>query len=350
MSASVNRARAALARFPLAVLPTPLDHAPRLSQALGIKLYVKRDDLTGLALGGNKARKLEFLLGDAMAQNSTLLLTSAAAQSNFCRMTAAAGCRAGLRVGLLLRGTADQPLQANLLLDRMLGAELRFVENRDPYAQLHRELLAAWAGEERARGGNPYTIYLHDGSRAGALACAGYVGAATELHAQCADYGISPDHLYVAVGSGGSYAGLLLGARQQDNILATTRLVGICVSELSEVVRQQLEQTVAATGALIDLPVPREHADLRDDERGMAYGAPTPGALAAIALAAKTEALLLNVTYTGKAFAGLLSDLRRGVVQPGDTVIFMNTGGDPLLFQDTAPRPEWAEVGSAAPP
>lgn len=350
MSTSVNQALTALPRFPLAVLPTPLDHAPRLSRALGINLYIKRDDLTGLALGGNKARKLELLLGDAMAENATLLLTSAAAQSNFCRMTAAAGCRAGLRVGLLLRGTANQPLQANLLLDRMLGAELRFVDILDPYSQLPRELLATWAEEERARGGNPYTIYLHDGSRAGALACAGYVGTAEELHAQCADYGISPDHLYVAVGSGGSYAGLLLGARQQGNSLINTRLVGICVSELSGVVRHQVEQTVAATGALIDAPVPREHAELHDDERGEAYGAPTPGALAAIAFAAKTEALLLNVTYTGKAFAGLLSDLRRGVVRPGDTVIFMNTGGDPLLFCDAVPASDWPEVGSAAPP
>lgn len=350
MSASVSRALTALPRLPLAVLPTPLDHAPRLSQALGINLYIKRDDLTGLALGGNKARKLEFLLGDARAESATLLLTSAAAQSNFCRMTAAAGCRAGMRVGLLLRGKADQPLQGNLLLDRMLGAELRFVDNRDPYAEIHHELLTAWAEEERARGGNPYIIYLHDGSRAGALACAGYVGAAAELHAQCTGYGISPDHLYVAVGSGGSYAGLLLGARQQGNILTTTRLAGICVSELSEVVGPHLAKTVAATGALMNLPVPREQADLCDDERGMAYGVPTPGALAAIALAAKAEALLLNVTYTGKAFAGLLSDLRHGVVQPGDTVIFMNTGGDPLLFYDAASLPDWVEVGSAAPP
>lgn len=322
----------ALPRFPLAVLPTPLENAPRLSHALGINLFVKRDDLTGLALGGNKARKLEYLLGDALAEDATLLLTTAAAQSNFCRMTAAAGCRAGLPVGLLLRGSPTEPVQANLLLDQLLGAELRFVDDPDPYAPVHRERLAVWAGEERARGGRPYIIYLHGGSRAGALATAGYVGVAAELHTQCAAQGLRPSHVYIAVGSGGSYAGLLLGARQPGNMLGATRLAGVCVGALSSVVGAQMTTALATTGALLGLRVPDEAPALDDAQRGPAYGVPTPAALAAIALAARTEALLLNPVYTGKAFAALLSDVERGVVRPGETVIFLNTGGDPLLF------------------
>lgn len=350
MTATSPAALAALPRFPLATLPTPLEHAPRLSQLLGINLYVKREDLTGLALGGNKARKLEYLLGDAMAESATLLLTTAAAQSNFCRMTAAAGCRAGIRVGLLLRGSPAQPLEANLLLDHLLGAELRFVADADPYAPIHFDLLTAWAEEERARGGHPYLIFLHHGSRAGALAAAGYVGVATELHEQCAAQACRPDHLYIAVGSGGSYAGLLLGARESWHALQRTRVVGVCVGALSPVVAPQLTQTLATTGALLGLPVPHEQFELDDAQRGPAYGVPTPAALDAIALAARTEALLLNSVYTGKAFAALLRDVQDGVVKPGETVIFMNTGGDPLLFRHAAPTEPDVGSDSAAPP
>lgn len=329
LSAALDR----LPRVPLAVLPTPLERAPRLSRALGINLLIKRDDLTGLAMGGNKARKLEYLVGDAVAQGATLLLTTAPAQSNFARMTAAAGRRAGVPVALLLRGDPSEPAQGNLLLDRLLGAAVRFVDNPDPYAAVHRELLQAWADEERARGGHPYPIYLHDGSRQGALAAAGYVQAAAELGAQCAAGGVRPDHLYVAVGSGGTLAGLLFGARQPGNPLAVTRLAGICVSALSETVGPQIAKCLAATAGLLDVAAPDEAPLLDDSQRGPGYAVATPAALDAIALAAETEALLLNPVYTGKAFAALRADIARGVVRPGETVVFLNTGGDPLLFR-----------------
>lgn len=325
-------ALAAVPRFRFAALPTPLERAPGLSRALGLDILVKRDDLTGVALGGNKARKLEYLVGDALAERATLLLATAAAQSNFCRMTAAAGCRAGLRVGLLLRGTPDAPVQGNLLLDRLLGAELRFVSDLDPYALVHHERLQAWAEEERARGGRPYPIYLHEGSRAGALVTIGYVAAAGELGAQCTGLGVRPDHLYLAVGSGSTLAGLLLGARRPDNPLAGTRIVGVSIGASAATVEPKIREFVASAAALLRIPEPPEGPLLDDSQRGTGYGVPTGTGLAAIRLAARTEALLLNPVYTGKAFAALCADVERGIVRPGESVVFLNTGGDPLLF------------------
>lgn len=322
----------ALPRFKVAALPTPLDQAPRLSQLLGVHLLTKRDDLTGLALGGNKARKLEFLIGDALAERATLILTTAAVQSNFCRMTAAAAARAGLAVGLLLRGEATASVQGNLLLDRLLGAEIRFTDHLDPYAPVHRAQLQAWCEEELARGGTPYPIYLHDGSRAGALATAGYVAAAAELDQQCGERGIQPDHLYLAAGSGATLAGLLLGAHRSGSVLAGTRIVGVCAGALSADLAPRVRTFISSAAELLDLPELAAPIVLDDSQRGSAYGVPTQVALDAILVASRTEALMLNPVYTGKAFAALLADIDRGVVRSGETVIFLNTGGDPLLF------------------
>lgn len=331
MSERLPPAVAGLPRFRLAALPTPLEPLPNLSRLLGINLLVKRDDLTGLALGGNKARSLEFIVGDAREAGASFLITTAAAQSNFCRMVAAAGRRAGMRVGLLLRGTRAAAVQGNLLLDYLLGAEIRFTEELDPYAPATRERLDAWANEEVRRRAHPYVIDIHGRPRIGALATSGYVAGADELDRQCDAAGISPDHLYVAVGSGSTIAGLALGARDSHR-LNRTRLVGVCVGALSPVVGPRIRAFEKATSDLLALPNDTAHPVLRDDERGEAYGASTPAAFAAIRTAARADALILNPVYTGKAFAALLADVRRGDVRPGATVIFLNTGGDPLVF------------------
>ena len=326
---------AALARLPrtaLVPLPTPLEHAPNLSRTLGIDLWIKRDDLTGLALGGNKARKLEYLVGDALAERATSLITTAAAQSNFCRATAAAAARAGLRACLLLRGSGAEAVQGNLLLDHLLGADIRFTSDMDPYSDATRGRLDAWADEERALGRRPYPIYLHGGSRAGALATAAYVQAAIELDGQLAAAGIRPAHVYVAVGSGSTLAGLLVGARGAADRLARARLVGVCVGALSPVVGPKVREFARAAAALLDAAPPGDGVTLDDGQRGDAYGVPTPAALDAIRIAAAAEALMFNPVYTGKAFAALLADVARGAVTPGSTVVFINTGGDPLLF------------------
>jgi len=321
-----------LPRFALAALPTPLERAANLSRALGVDLWIKRDDLTGLALGGNKVRKLEYLVGDALAHGATSLLTTAAAQSNFCRVTAAAGARAGLHVRLLLRGTAAEPVQGNLLLDRLLGADIRFTDDMDPYSEGTKRRLEAWADDDRAAGGEPYILYIHGGSHVGALATAAYVQTAVELDGQCRASGIRPDHLYVAVGSGSTVAGLLVGARGPAGGLARTRIRGVCVSALSDVVGPKVREFAGTAAALLGAQVADEPPDLDDGERGPGYGVPTAAALEAIHTAASREAIVLNPVYTGKAFAGLLRDVARGAIAPGSTVVFMNTGGDPLIF------------------
>lgn len=332
---------AALARLPrkaLVRLPTPLERAPNLSRTLGIDLWIKRDDLTGLALGGNKARKLEYLVGDALADGATSLMTTAAAQSNFCRATAAAAARAGLRAQLLLRGTGAEPVQGNLLLDRLLGADIRFTSDMDPYSDATRRRLGAWADEERARGRRPYPMYLHGGSRAGALGTAAYVQAAIELDDQFAAGGIHPAHVYVAAGSGSTLAGLLVGARRAAERLAQARLVGVCVGALSPVIGPKIREFARAAAALLDATplgdgvAADDGVTLDDGQRGEAYGVPTPAALDAIRTAAAADAVIFNPVYTGKAFAALLADVARGAVTAGSTVVFINTGGDPLVF------------------
>jgi 1-aminocyclopropane-1-carboxylate deaminase/D-cysteine desulfhydrase-like pyridoxal-dependent ACC family enzyme len=321
-----------LPRQTLASLPTPFDRAVNLSDRLGVDLWIKRDDLTGLAFGGNKVRSAEYLVGDAVARNATSMITTAAAQSNFCRVVAAAGRRAGLRVKLLLRGTGAEPVQGNLLLDHMLGAELRFTDDPDPYSEHTRGRLESWAAEDRAGGGKPYVIYIHGGTSPGALATAGYVHASLELDAQCRAAGVRPDHLYVAVGSGSTAAGLLLGARREGSRLAETRIVGVCVGAPSLVVGPRVKDFHRTTAELLGVPPLDEEVQLEDGQRGEAYGVPTPAALEAIRVAAGAEGLLLNPVYTGKAFAALLAHTTQGIVQPGQTVVFINTGGDPLVF------------------
>jgi 1-aminocyclopropane-1-carboxylate deaminase/D-cysteine desulfhydrase-like pyridoxal-dependent ACC family enzyme len=330
-AAELRRRLDDLPRYPLAALPTPLQAAPNLSRALGgVEVLIKRDDLTGLAMGGNKARKLELIVADAQAQGADMLLTTAAAQSNFCRMTAGAARQAGMRAGLLLRGRGDEPAQGNLLLDRILGAEIRFTQNMDPYAEESHQRLLAWVAEERHAGHQPYLVYIHGGSRPGALATLGYVAGALELADQLAALGKRADHLYVAVGSGGTLAGLLLGLRWLD---LATRVVGVCVGALSDAVAPKTVEFMDAGAALLGLENAYA-ADvlLTDSQRGPAYGVATPDGLAAIELLARSEAIIANPVYTGKALAAMLADARSGVIKPGETVVYMHTGGDPLVY------------------
>ena len=342
LRAALNR----LPRIPLAALPTPLQDAPNLSAELGVRVLVKRDDLTGLAMGGNKARKLEFIVADALAEGADVLLTSAAAQSNFCRMTAGAARRAGMRADLVLRSTGDEPVQGNLLLDYLFGAAVRFTTNTDPYADDTRQMLLDWADEERSAGHRPYLVYIHGGSRPGALATVGYVDGAIELSAQLDKRAVSADHLYVAVGSGGTLAGLALGLRRLGR---STRVVGVCVSELSAVVGPKTTEFADAGAALLDVPsISARDVILVDDQRGPAYGVPTDAGLDALELLARTEALVANPVYTGKALAALIADVRSGIVRAGETVVFMLTGGDPLVFAQADALARHALAGSPA--
>jgi D-cysteine desulfhydrase family pyridoxal phosphate-dependent enzyme len=301
----------------LAHLPTPLEPADRLGRAIGLppgRLWVKRDDCTGLATGGNKARKLELLVADALANGCDVLVTAGGPQSNHARTTAAAAARAGL--GCVLAFNADPPSQTegNQLLDDLLGAERRFV---GPVAMDDlNDVVTAVADELRRAGRRPYVIPVGGSSPLGASA---YVAAADEITTA-----LGHDDLVVvtATGSGGTHAGL--AAR-----LGHDRVVGVDVGALADVGRvvRGLARDVAG---LARLPRPSGEPRLVRDQVGAGYSAPTPACRDAIRLAARSEGLLLDPVYSGKAMAGLIGLARAGL--PAKAVVFLATGGVPALF------------------
>jgi D-cysteine desulfhydrase family pyridoxal phosphate-dependent enzyme len=321
-------------RVRLATLPTPLDEAPRLRQALGgtercPRILLKRDDLTGLAFGGNKARKLEFLVGDAQQQGATVLVTTGAVQSNHARMTAAAARLAGMKAALVLTSDGERPEpQGNLLLDRILGAEIHCIRaGEDEAAEVDRVMNAL-----RTRGERPYLIPVGGSSPVGAL---GYVAGTLELVGQLFARGEAPARLYYASGSRGTQAGLTLGAKVFS---APYELYGVAVSGGEPEKTERALRIANQAAALIDVSTRVTREDLRTDSGyiGPGYGIPTPGCLEAVELLARCEGVFLDPVYTGKAMAGLIDHVRRGLLKARDTVVFLHTGGTPALFAHTA--------------
>lgn len=317
-----------LDRFPrtsLAHLPTPIEHLPRLSARLGgPEIFVKRDDATGLALGGNKVRKLEFLLGDALAGSADTLITCGAPQSNHCRQTAAAAARSGLACHLVLQDRVAHPDRAlylasgNMLLDRLAGAELHLVAAD---ADVDRAM-AAIADRVRAAGGRPYVVPLGGSSPMGVL---GYVDAAAELRRQSDAAGLAVDAVVVAAGSGGTQAGLIAGG--------APGVVGICIGDPAAKMRPAIAGLAADACRLAGIAVPTDlRVDIRDGFVGPGYAQPTPGMVEAVRLCGELEGLILDPVYTGKAMAGLIAMIRSGELARGQTVVFMHTGGTPTLF------------------
>jgi 1-aminocyclopropane-1-carboxylate deaminase/D-cysteine desulfhydrase-like pyridoxal-dependent ACC family enzyme len=311
-------------RISLGTFPTPLEPAPRLAAAIGLqadRLWVKRDDLTGLGGGGNKVRKLERTLAAALRDGADCLVTTGAAQSNHARLTAAAGARLGLPVTLVLAGDPGRPGEApagNLLLDEIFGARIRWAGDADD----HR--LAAVADETAAElassGAHPAVIPFGGSNRDGALA---YADAARELRDQLPD--ALQDHRWatsvVAVGSGGTMAGLVAE-------LGPERVLGVHAGAVAAPA-----EAVAALASTIT-PV-RQHPNslrLRTDLVGAGYGRLTEPAAAAIRLAARTEGIVLDPTYTGRAMAGLIAAVRDGDLDGDAPVVFWHTGGLPGLF------------------
>lgn len=327
---------AAVPRLPLATLPTPLHEAARLREALGgpaacPRILIKRDDLTGLGMGGNKARKLEFLVADALAQGATTLVTTGATQSNHARMTAAAAVMAGLRSVLVLTARATDPApEGNLLLDRLFGATVHYVQATDAMLAVGDDeaVVARVVEDERAEGRHAYVIPVGGSSGIGTL---GYVAGTLELVEQLAAMDVRPSRLYYASGSRGTQAGLTLGAMLCG---APYGLYGVAVSagEPEKVERARRIATEAAVR--LDVPErPGLTAFFTDqDFIGEGYGIPTEAALDAIWLLARTEAILLDPTYTAKAFAALVQHVRTRTIDPSDTIVFLHTGGAPALF------------------
>lgn len=337
-TARVKQALARQPRITLTTLPTPLQEAVRLRDALGgsracPRILIKRDDLTTLGLGGNKARKLEYLVADARAQGATTLVTTGAVQSNHARMTAAAACVAGMKCVLVLTATSDRPAVAgNLLLDTLYGAEIRLVPAVDPMLAVGQDeaVVADVVAEERAAGRLPYVIPV--GGSSGVGVC-GYIGGSAELVDQLSEASASPSRLYYASGSRGTQAGLTFGARLCE---APYRVYGVAVSAGEPEKIERARRIGNEAAARLELPERLQLSELFTDQDhiGEGYGIPTAAALEAIALLARTEAILLDPCYTSKAMAALIAHVRSGELGADDTVVFLHTGGMPALFTE----------------
>lgn len=311
-------------RYPLAHLPTPLEPLERLSRQLGgPELWIKRDDQTGLAGGGNKTRKLEFLLADALAQGCDHLITMGAPQSNHCRQTAAAAARAGLGCSLVLRGKPPTGQNGNLLLDRLLGAHLFWSGDEQPARQAN-DVVA----QLRAMGRRPYLIPYGGSNVMGAT---GYVLAMEELTAQLAAQRLNLDFIVFASSSGGTQAGLVLGAH-----VAGFRgtLLGISVDSPAETLQTHVAALATATATHLGLETvsPAERIQVNDDYIEPGYGVLTDLEREAIQLTAQLEGILLDPVYTGRAMGGLIDLIRWGAFTRRQRVLFWHTGGAPALF------------------
>jgi len=324
-------------RLPLATLPTPLHDLPRLREALGgpsrcPRLLMKRDDLTGLALGGNKARKLEFLIADAVDQGATVVLTTGAAQSNHARMTAAAARAAGLDVHLVLTADANPPMQGNLLLDRLFDATIHYVPPpADPTLATSDEEAAKVAevmADLRARGERPYEIPVGGSSGVGVL---GYTYGTQEIVAQLEAEHDRPMRLYFASGSRGTQAGLTLGAKW---CAAPYDVYGVAVSGGESFKRERALRIANEAAALAGIATRVTADDLVTDQGyfGDGYGIATRECVEAIRLLARHEGILLDPVYTGKAMACLIDHVRTNQLDPAGSVAFLHTGGVPALF------------------
>lgn len=332
MSSPILERLARVPRIPLAHLPTPLDYAPRFSRALGgPRLFIKRDDMTGLALGGNKARKLEFLLADARAKGADCIVISAAAQSNMVRMTAAAACRLGMDTYAVLRSLTDTPpVQGNLLLDALFGARVTYIATKDPYSQLSVEVMNRLTQKLNQQGRKPYLIDLRYHSAP--LAALGYFLAVHELEEQFSAQGINPDYLFVSVGSGTTLAGLLLGA---SLLKKPYKIIGVSVQKPSDWIAPRVREKLTETAKLLAIdPQIVSDVDLIIDDRwiGQEYGVPTPEGIEAIKLAGQTEGIAFDPVYTGKGLAGLIGWIRAGKIAAHQTAVFIHSGGIPALF------------------
>ena len=311
--------------FPLSLLPTPCHRLDRLSKALGLEIYCKRDDLTGFGLGGNKTRKLELLVGEALEQGCDTLVTCGGVQSNFCRLTAAAGVAAGMQVHLVLGGGRPEKDTGNLVLDRLLGADIHHVASShwDDWEVKSDALVR----ELHSQGRKVFRIPIGGSVPTGAI---GYVSAFLEILKDEERLGLSFDHILHATGSAGTQAGLVAGRALTG---WKGRITGISVSagknDMEELVYGLASNTAALLGGKVD------RGSVRVDDRfiGPGYGVSTPEGEEAIRIFARQEGVFLDRVYTGKAASGLLAGIRKGEIT-GERVLFLHTGGQPELFAE----------------
>lgn len=325
----LEQAIAGLTRTPLGVRPTPLESVPRLSAELGgPAIYFKRDDLTGLAFGGNKTRMLEFSMADAVQKGADVIITGAAVQSNYCRQMAAACAKLGLDLHLILRPERPidrEEVQGNQFLQRLLGARVTILEDNDRDKQ--QAAIAAEAEHLRREGKVAYIPREGETIDLDAIA---YAEVALEIVRQCRELEIEPAYLYVAA-LDTTQAGLVLGLSYLESPI---RVRGF--SPFEDVPERSKEMAAMANRAArrlgLEIELREEDFDNTDRFVGERYGVPTEAGIEAIKTVARTEGILLDPVYTGKAMSGLISHIREGVLPAEEPVLFVHTGGAPALF------------------
>ena len=322
-----------LSKFPrvqLGHLPTPLEHLPRLGKHLGgPDIWVKRDDCTGLATGGNKTRKLEFSMAEAIEQGADTIVTVGAVQSNHVRQTAAAACKLGLRCEVLLEHRVKNPSvnyanSGNVLLDRVFGANLREYPGGTDFDTAMQDV----AEEVQSNGGKPYLVPGGASNTVGAL---GYVNCAIELLEQADAIGLSIDHIVTATGSAGTQAGLVTGLKALQRDIP---LLGIGVNAPQDAQEEKVYQLACATAEVIGKPgiIARDDVAANCNYVGEGYGVPTDEMNEAVLLLARLEGLLFDPVYSGKALAGMIDLIRRGEFGDAENIVFLHTGGAVALF------------------
>jgi D-cysteine desulfhydrase len=314
----------AIPRLRFAHLPTPVEELPRLREALGDgpRLLIKRDDQTGLAFGGNKTRKLEFLLAEARDQGAKTLITGGALQSNHCRQTAAAAARFGFKCVLVLTGDKPKQPSANLMLDQLFGAEIVYVADRKDRDRILQETFDRATKE----GKKPYLVSYGGSNATGAL---GYAFAMKEL----VDQNVGADWIVFATSSGGTHAGLLLGQRVSGY---KGKVLGISVDESEEWLKQHVSQLASLASEKLGKRIEFTPGEVLVNANycSAGYGVLTEQEREAIRLFATCEGLLLDPVYTGRAAAGMIDLIRKGFFKKDETLLFLHTGGQPALFAD----------------
>ncbi|NLY77701.1 MAG: D-cysteine desulfhydrase family protein [Tissierellia bacterium] len=309
-------------RIRLANLPTKIERLDRLSEQLGKNIYIKRDDQTGTELTGNKIRKLEYCVAEAVANNCDYLITCGGIQSNHCRATAAVAAKLGLGAYLVLRGNEDASVEGNLFFDKMLGAEIKFV-TADEYKYQRAEIMEGIKEELEKKGHKGYIIPEGASNGVGSL---GYINAMEEILEQEKEMGIKFDAIVVTVGSGGTYSGLYYGNRINNN---SATVYGFNITEakehFQEVVLKLLKEISQYTGK--EIPVAKDEIDIIDGYVGRGYALSRPEEIEFLSYLAKLEGLILDPVYTGKTMYGLVEEIKKGTFDKHENILFIHTGG-----------------------
>lgn len=324
-----------LPRIPLGIYPTPLIEARQLSSILGgPQIFIKREDLSGLALGGNKCRKLEFILGEARKRGADVVISTASSQSNFCLQLAAAARKIGMKASFILIKGVHNEIQGNLLLHNILDSNVEILELtdlRDAFGGIVSEKMDRVAEDLRAKGHRPFIMRHTIPDIAAILGAVSWVTVADELITQLRNQKIDAQYVIVANGSGGTQAGLQLGSKYLG---AKYHVIGMPVLNHKDAAVQAVIKNTDAVSDFLGLGIQMmpDELEIHDAYIGEGYGRPTKEGIDAIRLVAQTEGIFLEPVYTAKAMAGLIDLIKKGRFKSTDTIVFIHTGGIPALF------------------